>query len=211
MALVKPHKDAIDVALIDALHAFSNETGRAEAYHSPDAEQSHQDLSTPTRVAPLTQSTQTCEAADSDIPPPQIINGTVNEEDPCQEPRSTGHGHFSLIDARSTSADSSNGKRPSYRYATLIAMAILQANDRCLPLAQIYQWISDHFPFYILTESGWQNSVRHNLSVKEYFIKIERPSHDPGKCHYWGIKPGREHEFTKEIDVNCSAKAVGSP
>jgi hypothetical protein len=37
MALVKPHEDAIDVAPIDALYALSNETGRAEAYHSSDA------------------------------------------------------------------------------------------------------------------------------------------------------------------------------
>lgn len=44
MALVEAHEDAIDVALIDALHAFSNETGGAEAYLAPDAEQCRQDL-----------------------------------------------------------------------------------------------------------------------------------------------------------------------
>jgi hypothetical protein len=89
-------------------------------------------------------------------------------------------------------------------------MAILQANDRCLPLAQIYQRISDQFSYYSLTESGWQNSVRHNLSVKQYFIKIERPSHDPGKGHYWRIKPRQEHQFTQESDVDRSAKAISS-
>ena len=94
---MKTHVDAIDVALIDALHAFSNRTGRAEAYHDPDAEQCHQDPSSLSRVAPLTLSTQTCEAADLDFLLPQIINRTANDGDFSPWPMSTGHGHFSLI------------------------------------------------------------------------------------------------------------------
>lgn len=210
MALVEAHEDAIDVALIDALHAFSNETGGAEAYLTPDTEQCRQYLSASSRVAPLILSRQTSEADVLDFPPPHIINGTANGGDLCPDPRYMGHGHFNLIDARSTSEIKSKKERPAYRYATLIAMAILQANDRCLPLAQIYQWISDHFPFYSLAQSGWQNSVRHNLSVNKSFVKIERPSHDPGKGHYWGIKPGHEHEFTKASNADCSTKAVGA-
>jgi hypothetical protein len=209
MAFLTPHEDAINIALIDALHAFSNETGKAEADHNSDKERGYQDLPTLSISAPP-DSPQTREAVDLYIPPPQIINGTAGEGDLSLDLRYMGHSHFSLIDTRSTSEINSKKKRPAYRYATLIAMAILQANDRCLPLAQIYQWISDQFPYYSLTESGWQNSVRHSLSVKEYFIKIERPSHDPGKGHYWGIKPGQEHQFTQESDVDRSAKAIGS-
>ena len=208
MALLKAHKDVIDVAFIDALHAFSNETDKAEADHNSDTERSYQGLPTPSIGAPV-DSAQTREAVDLDVPPQQITNGMVDVRDPCLEPRYIGHNHLSLIDTRSTSEINSGKVRPAYRYATLIAMAILQAKDRCLKLAEIYQWISNHFPYYSLAKSGWQNNVRHNLSVNENFIKIERPSHDPGRGHYWGIKPGQEHWFIQGIDVSRSAKTNG--
>jgi hypothetical protein len=69
MALVKSDEDAINIALIDALHAFSNETGKAEAYHTPDTGQCQQDLSTPNIIAPL-DLTQTREAVWLDVPSP---------------------------------------------------------------------------------------------------------------------------------------------
>ncbi|KAM0714558.1 hypothetical protein Q7P37_009854 [Cladosporium fusiforme] len=88
-----------------------------------------------------------------------------------------------------------NGRRPPYQYAMLIGMAILSANNRRLTLAQIYHWISDNFPYYSMAKSGWQNSIRHNLSVNKNFVKIERSRHEPGKGHFWGIKHGQEHLF----------------
>lgn len=48
------------------------------------------------------------------------------------------------------------------------------------------------------------------MSVNKNFIKIERPPHDPGKGHYWGIKPGQERHFTQESSVNRLAKAAGN-
>ncbi|KAM0714588.1 hypothetical protein Q7P37_009884 [Cladosporium fusiforme] len=88
-----------------------------------------------------------------------------------------------------------NGRRPPYQYAMLIGMAILSANNRRLTLAQIYHWISDNFPYYSMAKSGWQNSIRHNLSVNKNFVKIERSRHEPGKGHFWGIKHRQEHLF----------------
>ena len=38
----------------------------------------------------------------------------------------------------------------------------------------------------------------------------ERPSHDPGKGHYWRSKTGREHHFTQESDVDRSADTSGN-
>lgn len=191
------HQDAIDVALVDALHAFSNETSKASTYPDPSTDRAYEGPSTRNSGRPL-NSTQARESVDPEVPSPQIVNGSVDEENSCPGPRCVGHGYFSLIDPRSTSQINSKEKRPPYRYATLIAMAILRANNHCLPLAHIYQWISDHFPYYSLTESGWQNSIRHNLSLNKNFMKIERPSHDPGKGHYWGLKPGHQCLFTHE-------------
>ncbi|KAK3313862.1 hypothetical protein B0H66DRAFT_364722 [Apodospora peruviana] len=91
-----------------------------------------------------------------------------------------------------------DGTKPNHSYATLIGMAILRSPHRRLTLAQIYKWISDTFSFYHPTDAGWQNSIRHNLSLNKNFIKQERPKDDPGKGNYWAIEPGTEHLFMKE-------------
>ena len=105
---------------------------------------------------------------------------------------------FDLPDPSEMPSVSDDGTKPSFSYATLIGMAILRAQNRRLTLAQIYKWISDNFVFYRLAESGWQNSIRHNLSLNKNFIKIERPKDDPGKGNYWAIKPGQERPFLQD-------------
>ena len=91
-----------------------------------------------------------------------------------------------------------DGTKPNHSYATLIGMAILRSPQRRLTLAQIYKWISDTYSFYNPNDAGWQNSIRHNLSLNKHFIKQERPKDDPGKGNYWAIEPGTEHLFMKE-------------
>ncbi|KAL9602612.1 MAG: hypothetical protein Q9219_001756 [cf. Caloplaca sp. 3 TL-2023] len=91
-----------------------------------------------------------------------------------------------------------NGKKPPFSYAQLIGMAILRAPDRRLTLAQIYKWISDTFSFYGRSATGWQNSIRHNLSISDAFTKQERHKNDPGKGNYWIIVPGKEDKFLRQ-------------
>ena len=91
-----------------------------------------------------------------------------------------------------------DGKKPQYSYALLIGMSILRAPGRRLTLAQIYKWISDSFAYYRASQLGWQNSIRHNLSINKAFIKQERPKDDPGKGNYWAIEPGMETQFIKD-------------
>ncbi|KAL3458032.1 fork head domain-containing protein [Aspergillus heterothallicus] len=91
-----------------------------------------------------------------------------------------------------------DGTKPPYSYATLIGMSILRAPNRRLTLAQIYKWISDTFSYYKNSDPGWQNSIRHNLSLNKAFIKQERPKDDPGKGNYWAIEPGMETQFVKD-------------
>ncbi|KAI5465790.1 forkhead box protein L2 [Mariannaea sp. PMI_226] len=98
-----------------------------------------------------------------------------------------------------------DGTKPPHSYAQLIGMAILRSANQRLTLAQIYKWISDHYSFYSPTDAGWQNSIRHNLSLHKNFIKIERPKDDPGKGNYWGIEPGTESQFLKEKPIRKAA------
>lgn len=94
-----------------------------------------------------------------------------------------------------------DGSKPPYSYATLIGMSILRAPNRRLTLAQIYKWISDTFSYYKNSDAGWQNSIRHNLSLNKAFIKQERPKDDPGKGNYWAIELGMETQFLKDKQV----------
>lgn len=103
-----------------------------------------------------------------------------------------------------------DGKKPSFSYAQLIGMAILRAPNRRLTLAQIYKWISDTFSHYSLSENGWQNSIRHNLSLNKAFIKQERPKDDPGKGNYWVIEQGMERQFLKDKNARRGTLSEGS-
>lgn len=102
-----------------------------------------------------------------------------------------------------------DGSKPPYSYRSLIGMSILRAPSRRLTLAQIYKWISDTFSYYRASDAGWQNSIRHNLSLNKAFIKQERPKDDPGKGNYWAIETGMESLFVKDKPARRPTSSCG--
>ncbi|TKY85015.1 hypothetical protein EX895_006095 [Sporisorium graminicola] len=89
----------------------------------------------------------------------------------------------------------SKAKPSSVSYAGLIGQAIKSSSDMRLSLSEVYDWISSTYPFFEKGDRGWQNSIRHNLSLNKSFVKIEREANMPGKGGWWGIKPGHEDRF----------------
>lgn len=125
-----------------------------------------------------------------------ILSTEQLEEQQNATPESTAPDS---ADSKPSSTEKKSGMRrqekPPYSYIALIVMAIQHSPSKRLTLSEIYTFLQQRFPFFRGSYQGWKNSVRHNLSLNECFIKLPKGLGRPGKGHYWTIDPASEFMF----------------
>ncbi|EJP62625.1 hypothetical protein MY4038_006786 [Beauveria bassiana] len=96
------------------------------------------------------------------------------------------------------SLDDNQHIKPQYSYAQMITQAILNAPDEKLNLNGIYTYIMDTYSYYRKQQAaGWQNSIRHNLSLNKSFDKVARSTDEPGKGMKWQIVSEAREEMVR--------------
>ena len=105
---------------------------------------------------------------------------------------------------------SKHDDKPTQPYIDPIGKAILSSSQQTLELSDIYDYIQANYPYFRDRGTGWRNSIRHNLSLNDCFVKVGRSPN--GKGHFWAINPinysvevnTKEKSFEKKSWIVCS-------
>ncbi|NXG38774.1 FOXM1 protein, partial [Dromaius novaehollandiae] len=126
---------------------------------------------------------------------------------PLQERIKTEEDSAATVPSSSSSWQDSVSERPPYSYMAMIQFAINSTEKKRMTLKDIYTWIEDHFPYFKhVAKPGWKNSIRHNLSLHDMFV---RETSANGKISFWTIHPDANRCLT--LDQVFKPLDLGSP
>ncbi|KAI5863185.1 hypothetical protein GGS23DRAFT_57113 [Durotheca rogersii] len=177
------------------------ETGRTALPTVPSADHS----SSQPAARPSSSRGQPFQQPIAPAPPDYRRPGTppsAKSRPPTSQQKTPTHGSSGTMIMNQSDVDLSKDEnkhiKPHFSYAQMITQAILSTPEEKLNLAGIYQYIMNHYSYYRnQPPSGWQNSIRHNLSLNKSFMKAPRSTDEPGKGMKWEIVPESREEMVK--------------
>lgn len=101
--------------------------------------------------------------------------------------------------------------KPTATFATIIHRALLYLPRGRGTLGEVCNWVAGEWEWFRLNiDAGWQNSIRHNLSLNKAFLKVPRiPEDDPeSKGSVWIIDP-EEGPLFEEKQRKDAMKSMG--
>ncbi|XP_025968427.1 forkhead box protein M1 isoform X2 [Dromaius novaehollandiae] len=128
---------------------------------------------------------------------------------PLQERIKTEEDSAATVPSSSSSWQDSVSERPPYSYMAMIQFAINSTEKKRMTLKDIYTWIEDHFPYFKhVAKPGWKNSIRHNLSLHDMFV---RETSANGKISFWTIHPDANRCLTLDQVFKQQKRHVQDP
>lgn len=97
------------------------------------------------------------------------------------------------------SLDENKHIKPLFSYSQMITQAIDSTKEKKLNLNGIYRYMTEKYAYYRnQPAAGWQNSIRHNLSLSKNFNKAPRSTDEPGKGMKWEIDPSSFEDMVRQ-------------
>ncbi|KAI4244410.1 MAG: hypothetical protein LQ352_006818 [Teloschistes flavicans] len=120
------------------------------------------------------------------LSPPHEFDGSYRQNERDQRP----------VDEGEETDDNNIDSEP---YAQLIGRALKSAPGHKMVLKDIYRWFEKNTNKARSGSKGWQNSIRHNLSMNGGFRKVDQepPTDDAKRGFIWVLEPSALHEGVK--------------